>query len=70
MSKVTSLKEAANLIQNGDTISTGGSLLHRNPSAMLREIIRQGRKNLTLIKHSPGYALSLKQYKLIVLQKV
>ena len=55
MSKVISLTKAALLVQDGDAISTGGSLLHRNPSSLLREIIRQNRKNLTLIKHSPGY---------------
>lgn len=55
MAKLTSLAEAAALIEDGNALSIGGSLLHRTPSALIREIIRQGRKNLSLIKPSPGY---------------
>ena len=55
MDKLASLAEAAALIQDGDTLSIGGSLLHRTPSALIHELIRQGRGKLRLIKPSPGY---------------
>lgn len=59
MTKICSLSEAAMLVEDGQSISTSGSLLHRAPSAFVREIARKGRKNLTLIKPSPGYDADL-----------
>ncbi len=59
MDKLCTLSEAAALVKDGQSISTSGSLLHRAPSAFLREIVRMGRKNLTLIKPSPGYDADL-----------
>jgi glutaconate CoA-transferase subunit A len=59
MSKLTTLSEAAALVKDGDAISTSGSLLHRAPSAFLRELIRSGRKKFTLIKPSPGFDADL-----------
>ena len=55
MNKQISLREAASLIQEGEAISPGGTLLHRTPAALIREIVRLGIRNLTLIKPSPGY---------------
>ncbi len=59
MSKLLTLPEAAALVEDGSAISTSGSLLHRAPSAFLREIARMGRRDLTLIKPSPGYDADL-----------
>jgi glutaconate CoA-transferase subunit A len=59
MTKLCSLADAAALVQDGQAISTSGSLLHRAPSAFLREICRGGRKGLTLIKPSPGFDADL-----------
>ncbi len=59
MTKLLTLAGAAALVEDGDAISTSGSLLHRAPSALLREIARAGRKGLTLIKPSPGYDADL-----------
>lgn len=59
MEKLCTLSEAAALVEDGQSISTSGSLLHRAPSAFLREIARMGRRNLTLIKPSPGYDADL-----------
>ncbi len=59
MSKRVSLQQAASLIQDGDALSIGGTLLHRTPAALVREIARMGRKGLTLIKPSPGYDADL-----------
>jgi len=55
MTKLRTLAEAATLVKDGDSISTSGSLLHRAPSALLRELARAGKRGLTLIKPSPGY---------------
>jgi glutaconate CoA-transferase subunit A len=57
--KFVNLKELALRIENGSSMAIGGSLLHRGPFALVRELIRQGRKNLTFIKPSPGYDLDL-----------
>ncbi|GAB3681681.1 CoA transferase subunit A [Saccharopolyspora tripterygii] len=46
--KTTSLSEAAALIQDGATVGIGGSILRRHPMALIREIVRQGRRDLTL----------------------
>ncbi len=51
--------DEAALVEDGQSISTSGSLLHRAPSAFLREIARMGRRDLTLIKPSPGYDADL-----------
>lgn len=59
MDKRMALSEAAGLVKDGDAISAGGSLLHRAPAALLRELARQGRRGLKLIKPSPGYDADL-----------
>jgi glutaconate CoA-transferase subunit A len=59
MTKMCALAEAARLVKDGESITTSGSLLHRAPSAFLREIARAGRKRLTFIKPSPGYDADL-----------
>ncbi|MGH3358259.1 MAG: CoA transferase subunit A [Nocardioidaceae bacterium] len=53
--KLTTLEEAAHLIADGSTISIGGSLLQRTPAALVRELARQSRTSLHLVKPSPGY---------------
>jgi len=53
------MAEAASLVRDGDAISPGGTLLHRTPAALLRELARAGRRNLKLIKPSPGYDADL-----------
>lgn len=50
MNKVKTLQEAVTLIQDGDTIAIGGNVLHRAPMALVREIVRQKKKNLHIIK--------------------
>lgn len=50
MNKLISLPEAAEIIKDGDMIAIGGDVLHRAPMAMLRELIRQGKKNLRIVK--------------------
>ena len=57
--KVVSLGRAVSLIPDGALITLGGMLLHRTPSAFVRELARQGRRDLRLVKPSPAYDLDL-----------
>ncbi|HNX64534.1 MAG TPA: CoA-transferase [Oscillospiraceae bacterium] len=50
MNKLMSLSQAAELIKDGYTVGIGGNVLHRAPMALIREIARQGRKNLHIVK--------------------
>lgn len=53
--KRMSLEQAAALIQDDSIVSIGGSLLQRTPAALVRELARQCRRGLHLVKPSPGY---------------
>src|SRR5205823_3765016 len=46
--KITSLADAAVLVRDGDTLAVGGFACARNAVAFSHELIRQGRRNLTL----------------------
>lgn len=50
MRKIEKITNAIQLIRNGDTVGIGGNVLHRAPMAIIREIIRQNKQNLQLIK--------------------
>ena len=47
--KTTSVREAVELIRDGDTVALGGSLIRRHPMALIYEMIRQEKRNLTLL---------------------
>ncbi|MEP7306798.1 MAG: CoA-transferase [Acidobacteriota bacterium] len=57
--KIIPLQELAARVVDGSSLAVGGSFLHRGPFAFIRELIRQGRKNLELVKQSPGYDIDL-----------
>lgn len=57
--KQISVQELAALIPNGSSIALGGSFLHRGPFALVRELVRQGKTDLEIIKQSPGYDIDL-----------
>jgi glutaconate CoA-transferase subunit A len=57
--KIVSLAELAAHISDGTSIVVGGSFLHRGPFALMRELVRQNRKNLEIIKPSPGYDVDM-----------
>ena len=57
--KQISLEEAARLVQDGQVISIGGTLCQRVPAAFVRELARQARRDLELVKSSPGYDIDL-----------
>ena len=57
--KIVSLGELAARIADGTSIAVGGSFLHRSPFALMRELVRQQKRNLEIIKPSPGYDVDL-----------
>lgn len=58
-SKVCSLSELAARVPDGASLGIGGVFLHRGPFALVRELARQGRRALEIIKPSPGYDVDL-----------
>jgi glutaconate CoA-transferase subunit A len=59
MSKLLSLAEAAARVRDGDVLALGGNILHRSPFAFARELARQGRRGLQLVKTAGGYDIDL-----------
>lgn len=57
--KLVTLAAAAALVRDGQTVAFGGSLLHRSPSALTRELARQERRGLTFVKPSAAYDVDL-----------
>lgn len=53
--KVTQLSEAVGRVKDGDHIAIGGCLFSRTPLALLIEILRQGKKRLTLSRNLMCY---------------
>ncbi|MGN6093672.1 MAG: CoA transferase subunit A [Luteibacter jiangsuensis] len=58
-SKIIPLGELTSLVANGSSLALGGSFLHRGPFAFVRELIRQGKRDLEIIKQSPGYDIDI-----------
>ena len=50
MNKLCTLAEAISLVHDGDCVGLGGNTLNRAPMAAVFELIRQGRKNLRVVK--------------------
>ncbi len=50
MSKLVTLPEAVDMIRDGELVAIGGNVLHRAPMALVREILRQRKRNLRIIK--------------------
>lgn len=57
--KVTALPEAAALVNDGDKVGVGGALSLREPIGMIRELIRQGKKDLHIIGNAHGFDVDL-----------
>lgn len=53
-SKQISVKEAAAMVKNGDTVIIAGFVLWRKPMALIYELVRQRKKDLHLIVANPG----------------
>ncbi|MGC8542444.1 MAG: CoA transferase subunit A [Vulcanisaeta sp.] len=58
-SKLMSISEALDLINDGDEIAIGGMSFHRNPMAMALAIARSNKRDLALIDREPGLAFDL-----------
>lgn len=58
-SKIVPLKDLVARVDDGASIALGGSFLHRGPFAFVRELIRQKKTGLELIKQSPGYDIDI-----------
>src|SRR6476660_4536261 len=57
--KQRELKELVAMVPNGSSLALGGSFLHRGPFSFVRELIRQGKKDLEIVKQSPGYDIDI-----------
>src|ERR1700726_1594902 len=57
--KRMSLAEAASIVQDGMIIAVGGGLSWREPMALLRELIRQGRRNLHVVGSAHGVDIDM-----------
>lgn len=53
MSKIKTISEAIDVIKPGMTVATGGWIFNAQPMALVREIVRKGVKDLTLVP-APG----------------
>lgn len=58
-SRVSSLADAVSLIRDGDVVAIGGCGNHGRPMALVREIVRQGRRNLHLVGVHGGIDVDL-----------
>lgn len=59
MSKITTLINAASLVEDGMMVAFGGNVLHRAPMAFIRELVRQNKKNLKAIKTAGAHDIDL-----------
>ena len=58
--KVMTAKEAVSrFVRDGDQVALGGFTVNRNPMTLIREIVRQGKKNLYLVVHAQGQSMEL-----------
>lgn len=57
--KCRSLHDLVASVPDGASIALGGSFLHRGPFAFVRELIRQRKRDLEIIKQSPGYDIDI-----------
>ena len=57
--KIMSLQEMVARVPDGASLALGGSFLHRGPFAFVRELIRQGKRDLEIVKQSPGYDIDI-----------
>jgi glutaconate CoA-transferase subunit A len=56
---ITSLEDAAKGIKDGDLITTGGATFQRAPMEFVRELVRQGKKDLNLVDREPAMDFDL-----------
>lgn len=57
--KTTTLAEAVSLVKSGDTLALGGMNLYRRPAAFVRELLKTGVRDLTLLCFTASYESDL-----------
>jgi len=57
LKKIINIEEATALIPDGSTIALGGLSMNSTPMAMVRELVRQGKKDLTVVAIVNGMAV-------------
>ena len=57
--KLKDLAEAAAPVQDGEFLALGGNLMHRIPAALVRELPRQRRRSLEVVKTAGAYDIDL-----------
>lgn len=57
--KIVPLADLAARVPDSSSLALGGSFLHRGPFAFVRELIRQERRDLEVVKQSPGYDIDV-----------
>lgn len=57
--KLISLTDAISTIPDGAIVALGGNTLHRGPCAAVHEIVRQGKRGLTVVKTAGAYDVDL-----------
>ena len=58
-SKLASLTEAAALVEDGMRVALGGFAIYQHPMALVRELIRQGRRDLTVVGVANGIEVDM-----------
>jgi glutaconate CoA-transferase subunit A len=53
------VEEAASFVRDGDTVALGGALSWREPMALVRELVRQGRRRLHVVGSAHGIDVDL-----------
>src|SRR5262249_37130268 len=57
--KLTDVEDAVSRVRDGDHVAVGGILFSRTPMALIREILRQRRRRLTLTRNLTCYEAEL-----------
>lgn len=57
--KRSTLAEVVASIADGSTVALGGNTLHRAPAALVHELVRQGKRDLHLVKTAGAYDIDL-----------
>ncbi len=59
INKIISLEEACNIVNSGDMVAFGGNVLHRAPMAFTRELIRQNKGDLKVVKTAGAHEVDI-----------
>lgn len=57
--KRTTIEAAIATVRDGDRVALGGNTLHRGPFAAVHELVRQGRRELEIVKTAGAYDVDL-----------